>query len=267
MKPEKRDLTFLDRPELTRLIFYPRKPMGHTRETDDSFSLSFYVDKGIEIVGRFYRTEDYQQAPTILFFHGNGEIATDYDFIGPSYQQMGINFFVADYRGYGLSGGKSSFSSMIEDAHSIFHSFREWLVNNEYTGPISVMGRSLGSASAIELANNYQSQLSCLIIESGFAYTFNLLQRLGIPSSLLPPELEELASSLPLVKMIKIPALIIHGEDDLIIPLEDGIALYKNLASEDKEILIIPKAGHNDLLLVGPQDYMAAIQKIITQSK
>ncbi|MFX0053169.1 MAG: alpha/beta hydrolase, partial [Candidatus Hermodarchaeota archaeon] len=132
---------------------------------------------------------------------------------------------------------------------------------------ISVMGRSLGSASAIELANKYQSQLSCLIIESGFAYTFNLLQRLGIPSSLLPPELEELASSLPLVKTIKIPALIIHGEDDLIIPLEDGIALYKNLASEDKEMLIIPKAGHNDLLLVGPQDYMAAIQKIIMQSK
>jgi pimeloyl-ACP methyl ester carboxylesterase len=235
MNSEKRDLSFLDRPEITRLIFYPRKQIGSVRETEDSFSLSFYVDKDVEIVGRFYRTEKYQQAPTILFFHGNGEIATDYDFIGPSYQQMGINFFVADYRGYGLSGGEPSFSSMVDDAHSIFHSFREWLVNNEFGGPISIMGRSLGSASAIELANIYQTQLSCLIIESGFVYTYNLLRRLGIPSSFLPPKLEELASTLPLIKTVKIPTLVIHGEIDVIIPLEDGIALYKNLASEDMQ--------------------------------
>ncbi|MFX0211288.1 MAG: alpha/beta hydrolase [Candidatus Hodarchaeota archaeon] len=264
MNPQKRDLTFLDHPDMVRLIFYPRKQQGAVRETKDTFSLSFTVDQDINIVGRFFLTNEYKRSPTILFFHGNGEIATDYDFIGPTYQQMGINFFVADYRGYGQSDGHPSFSSMISDAHEIYQQFREYLTNNNYYGPVSVMGRSLGSASAIEIANHYQDQLACLIIESGFANTYNLLKRLSIPSSLLPPEKEEEASTLAIIRIVKIPTLFIHGENDMIIPLEEGVALHKNIASENKEILIIPGAGHNDLLLYGPEDYMAAIKKIIT---
>ncbi|UCE13491.1 MAG: alpha/beta hydrolase [Candidatus Heimdallarchaeota archaeon] len=266
MNPTERDLTFLDLPELTRLIFYPRRHQGSIRETKDTYSLSFAVEKDIDIVGRFYCARDYRFAPTILFFHGNGEIATDYDFIGPTYQQMGINFFVADYRGYGKSDGSPSFSNMINDGHIIYQKFRQYLLNNEFTGPVSVMGRSLGSASAIELASCYQEQLGCLIIESGFAYTFNLLKRLGIPSSVLPVEREEEVSTLPLIKNVLIPLLVIHGESDMIIPLEDGAALYKHTGSERKELLIIPRAGHNDLLLRGSDDYMAAVHKIITET-
>lgn len=266
MTPEERKLTFLDRPEIVRLIFYPRRHQGAIRETKDTYSLSITINKDINIVGRFYRTNEYKLAPTILFFHGNGEIATDYDFIGPTYQQMGINFFVADYRGYGQSDGHPSFSSMIADAHVIYQSFRKYLSENNFLGSVSVMGRSLGSASAIEIAAHYQSQLACLIIESGFASTYNLLRRLGIPSSLLLPEKEEAASTLPLTKKVKIPTLFIHGENDMIIPLEDGIALHKNVASENKNILIVPGAGHNDLLLIGPDDYMEAIEKIISET-
>lgn len=173
---------------------------------------------------------------------------------------------MTDYRGYGQSSGHPSFSNMIKDAHVIYKQFREYLSNNGFTGPVSVMGRSLGSASAIELASHYQAQLACLIIESGFAHTYNLLRRLGIPSSLLPPNREKEASTLPLIKKVTIPTLIIHGENDVIIPLEDGVALHKNVSSENKEILIIPKAGHNDLLYFGPEDYMAAIKKIITEN-
>jgi pimeloyl-ACP methyl ester carboxylesterase len=264
MKPSKRDYTFLD--PFSNMIFYPRKPYGSIKENEKMFSVAFTVDENIQTVGRFYKTEEYKKAPVILFFHGNGEIAADYDFIGPTYQQMGVNFFVADYRGYGLSDGTPSFSNMINDAHKIFHAFVEYLPRNEFLGPISVMGRSLGSASAIDLVAHYQDQLTCLIIESGFAYPYNLLQRLGIPSSALPPDKESEVSPLKFMESISIPTLVIHGERDMIIPLEDGVALYRNVQTEEKELLIIPQAGHNDLLLHGSQDYMAAIQKIIFES-
>ncbi|UCG04531.1 MAG: alpha/beta hydrolase [Candidatus Heimdallarchaeota archaeon] len=266
MSSEERDLTFLDHPDLVRFIFYPRRHQGASRETNDTYSLTIPIKGDINIVGRFYRTNEYKLAPTILFFHGNGEIATDYDFIGPTYQQLGINLFVADYRGYGQSTGYPTFSSMIKDAHAIYQEFRKYLFENKFLGSVSVMGRSLGSASAIEIAAHYQNQLVCLIIESGFAYTYNLLRRLGIPSSMLPPEKEEVASTLPLIKNVRIPSLFIHGENDVIIPLEDGVALHKNVASEEKNILIVPGAGHNDLLLIGPEDYMAAIKKIISEN-
>ncbi|MFX0122354.1 MAG: alpha/beta hydrolase [Candidatus Hodarchaeota archaeon] len=266
MNPDERNLTFLDHPTMVRLIFYPRRHHGTIRETKDTFSLSIPINEDIKIVGRFYLTNEFKFAPTILFFHGNGEIASDYDFIGPTYQQMGINFFVADYRGYGQSDGYPSFSNMIGDAHVIYQSLRTYLFENNFLGSVSVMGRSLGSAPAIEIAANYQSQLACLIIESGFAYTYNLLKRLGISSSLLPPEKEEIASTLPLIKKVRIPALFIHGENNMIIPLEDGIALHKYVATEKKYILIVPGAGHNDLLLIGPEDYMEAINRIINET-
>lgn len=92
MNLPERDLTYLDLPEMVRLIFYPRKHQGTVRETEDTYSISFTVDEDIKIIGRFYKAEDNKNAPTILFFHGNGEIVTDYDFIGPTYQQMRINF-------------------------------------------------------------------------------------------------------------------------------------------------------------------------------
>ncbi|MFX1515200.1 MAG: alpha/beta hydrolase [Promethearchaeota archaeon] len=266
MSLEERDLSFLDHPDFVRFIFYPRRHHGALRETDDTFSLSIPISDGINIVGRFYRTNNFKLAPTILFFHGNGEIATDYDFIGPTYQQMGINLFVADYRGYGQSDGHPSFSNMIKDAHMIYQGLRTYLLENQFSGSVSVMGRSLGSASAIEIATHYQNQLACLIIESGFAYTYNLLRRLGIPSNLLPPEKEEIASNLPSIRKIKIPSLFIHGENDMIIPLDDGVSLHKNVASENKNILIVPRAGHNDLLLLAPDDYMEAIRKIINDT-
>ena len=262
---DERDLSFLDHPELIRYIFYPRRHQGAVRESSDTYSLSISIEEGINIVGRFYRTNEYKFAPTILYFHGNGEIATDYDFIGPTYQQMGINLFVVDYRGYGQSDGSPSFSSMIKDAHVIYQKFRTYLLENQFLGPLSVMGRSLGSASAIELAVHYQNQLACLIIESGFAHTYKLLRRLGI-SSTLPPEKEGIASNLPFIRKVKIPSLFIHGENDMIIPLGDGVALHKNVSSVNKNILIVPRAGHNDLLLLGPDDYMEAIRKIISET-
>ena len=267
MSPVKRDLAFLDQEIIQQLVFYPRKHHGPPpREVSDTFSLKFKISENIQITGRFYLSNNSKKSPTILFFHGNGEIASDYDFIGPSYQQRGINFFAVDYRGYGDSSGSPSFSAMINDSHLIFQQFQDYLLNNGFSGSISIMGRSLGSASAIELASHYQDQISCLIIESGFVETFNLLRRLGVPSSLLPADQEETASSLSLIKQIKIPSLVIHGENDMIIPLNDGILLYNNIASETKEILIIPRAGHNDLLLQGPNDYMDAIVKIIFES-
>ena len=267
MSPAERDLTFLDNELIVQRVFYPRKHHGSPpRENNTTFSIEFKISNNIQITGRFYLAENSKISPIILFFHGNGEIASDYDFIAPSYQQMGINFFVADYRGYGSSNGTPSFSKMISDSHVIYQQFREYLLKNGFTGLITVMGRSLGSASAIELASQYQDQIACLIIESGFAHTFDLLRRLGVPSSLLPVDKEEEVSALPLVKKIKIPFLLIHGENDIIIPLSDGISLYNTITSETKAILIIPRAGHNDLLLMGPEDYMEAVRKIVFQS-
>ena len=104
----------------------------------------------------------------------------DYDDMGPIYNRLGINFFPVDYRGYGRSGGQPSITSMMQDCHKILHYVAAWLPENGYNGPLLLMGRSLGSASVLELVAAYPEKVAGLIIESGFALAGPLLQLLGI---------------------------------------------------------------------------------------
>ncbi|MHA1977576.1 MAG: alpha/beta hydrolase [Candidatus Hodarchaeales archaeon] len=258
---KKRDFAFLEIPFINQMIFYPRKEPIIPDDKENRCLVCFKVEGTLEICGFLHKAS--KQAPTILFFHGNGEIAQDYHELAPEYQKRGMNLFVVDYRGYGQSGGEPSFSNMLNDSHKIYQQFKEYLSINGYTGPLSVMGRSLGSASAIELASSYQDDFANLIVESGFAYTYELLQRLGIPRKFLPEDKEEEISPLPLMNELRIPTLIIHGETDFIIPANNGYALYENCASDNKKLVVIPKAGHNDLLYLGFEQYMNAIEAFI----
>ena len=51
----------------------------------------------------------------------------------------------------------------------------------------------------------------------------------------------------------------IHGEDDWIIPFSDGRRLFDTSAAPHKRLLAIPGAGHNDLMMVGVDQYFPAI--------
>jgi pimeloyl-ACP methyl ester carboxylesterase len=54
------------------------------------------------------------------------------------------------------------------------------LKENNIEGKIIIMGRSLGSASALEICSYYHEKIDGLIVESGFAYAIPLLLRARI---------------------------------------------------------------------------------------
>jgi len=247
----------LDDPEILRYVFYPRKDDRPMPSVQNATNVLVPVEGEISIGCRFYHAQE--RGPSILFFHGNGEIVSDYDFIAPLYAERGLNLFVADYRGYGFSGGTPTVSAMIRDAHPILDYFLEFLKKNRYTGPVVVMGRSLGSAPALELGSKHPDRLQGLIIESGFARTFDLLKSLGIPLPTPPPAEDTVVSNLQKISQIILPTLVIHAERDHIIPLQHGRDLYEACPSSDKKLVIIPGANHNDLLMVGQAQYFEAI--------
>ncbi|MBI3040496.1 MAG: hypothetical protein HYY80_02395 [Chloroflexi bacterium] len=47
------------------------------------------------------------------------------------------------------------------------------------------------------------------------------------------------------------------------ITIDEGKELYQSSGSRDKEILIVPGAGHNDIMLVQPSLYFDTIEKFI----
>jgi alpha-beta hydrolase superfamily lysophospholipase len=200
----------------------------------------------------------------VLYFHGNGEIASDYDEVGAVFNGIGINLFVADYRGYGRSSGSPTLSLMIKDAHPIYEGFKVVLREQGYSGKLFIMGRSLGSASAIELAYHYQRELSGMIIESGIADMFKLMSTVGFPISLLGIDNTQTPTSLELIRKIKIPTLILHGEFDQIVPVEEGKANFENVAAKDKRLVIIPGVDHNTIFALGANQYLEALKEFVS---
>lgn len=251
------DYSALDKPEILHHIFYPRQEW-RAPASPSSRDISIPVDRDIAIVARFHHAD--RQSPTILFFHGNGEVVSDYDDLGPLYSRMGINFLVVDYRGYGSSGGSPSVSAMMSDCLAIYEFSRKWLAENGYTGPFMVMGRSLGSASALELAWRHPDVLDGLIIESGFAYAEPLLQLLGVDLRKVNLSPDKAFHNTEKIKAFHKPVLIIHAEFDHIIPFSDARALYNASVSSDKTLLRIPGANHNDIFLRGLTEYMASVK-------
>lgn len=276
--PHSPDYTILDHPRVLDHLFHPIKDsfLG----SDNNNHLLIPVADGIDIGACVHMTEDIN-SPTILFFHGNGEIASDYNDLGDVYRNMGINFIVVDYRGYGRSSGNPTVFGMMHDCHVILDFFRQFLIEKGYSGSLTVMGRSLGSASALELASSASTEILSstgsslpsasiepspfdnLIIESGFAHTSPLLEVLGISPASIGFKEEQGFRHIEKIARWKNPTLIIHAEYDHIIPFTDGEALFNACGSEKKTLIKIPGANHNDIFMRGMKLYMDGIKEFL----
>jgi len=253
------DFSSLDVPEVLTRLFYPRADFETSAAVTDAHDLLIPVTEGVRIHARFHGSS--RDAPTILFFHGNGEIVSDYDDMAALYNERHINFLPADYRGYGLSNGGPSITNMMRDCHVIFDFTQKWLKEEGYGGPLIVMGRSLGSASALELAAHYSEFLGGLIVESGFATMEPLFDLLDIHRDISENQRKGLRNLAKIAKF-KGPTLVIHAEFDHIIPFLDGQALFEASPSEDKSFLKIPGANHNDIFYWGMTAYMKAVAEL-----
>ena len=248
----------LDQPEIGAVLFHPRPEYPGVPETAEERTVRFTSAEGGVIGGRLYAAGP--AAPVILFFHGNGEIASDYDDLAPLYRQLGLTLLVVDYRGYGISTGQPTASGLVADALAVFDQAPAVLAAAGLTPKrLLVMGRSMGSAAALAVAEAKGTALAGLIIESGFADSLPLVERLG---GRLPPGANEGRDgfgSLARIARVTVPTLIIHGAEDWIIPFSDGQRLYEAAGAADKRLLRIDGAGHNDLMMVGVKAYFQAI--------
>jgi pimeloyl-ACP methyl ester carboxylesterase len=254
----------LDRPESLWVLFHPRRDYGVVPPAGVSL-VSVEVEPGVAVGGRLHSAAD--NSPAILYFHGNGEIAADYDSIAPLYTRLGITLLVVDYRGYGRSGGAPTADALLADAVAVFDDVgRIFAENGLAPMQLYVMGRSLGSAAAIEVALHAGGQLAGLIVESGFADTFALLTRVGGRIQGLEHLDEEQDGFGNPAKMSRITtrALVIHGQNDVLIPASDGHELYRCCAALDKRLVLIPGAGHNDLMMVGMAQYFEAMRAFVS---
>ncbi len=253
------ELSFLNQTEILEIIF----PIAYSFYKEDSPSKAnihyIEVEPKIRIGCGFWVKE--KSYPSILYFGGNGETVGDYDEIALFYNKIGINFFMADYRGYGMSNGKPTVFNTLNDSHIIFKEFKK-IIKKDFNSNIFIMGRSLGSMPALEIVFHHQNDVSGLIIESGRA---NNLRKIwcylkASEREILLDEKNCLLNEMK-IKQIKKPTLIIHGQMDNMVDPEEGKKLFENSGAEDKEIFIIPHADHNTI--IGMDKYFPKIEEFV----
>jgi pimeloyl-ACP methyl ester carboxylesterase len=237
----------IDNPVVSNIVFYPRKTPIPTNLPANIKILKLKIKKDI-IIGGIFCINDATY-PTILLFHGNGEVALDYLHFTNFFFNCKINLAVVDFRGYGFSTGEPYYTSLLTDALPIYDAVKEWLINHNFKISIFVEGRSLGSACASEIGAKNPSGLKGVIFESGFASIFNMMTRLfRVSSPELTPELVSLYSNDIRLQNFTRPVLIIHGNSDWIIPLSEAELIYKNLPNSiEKTFIKLQGAGHNDI--------------------
>lgn len=251
------DYSALDRPDVLMFLFHPRKSAPSAENRDNLQEVRIPVADGIAVGARFHLAD--AGGPTLLFFHGNGEIVADYEDIAPLFNRHGISFLAVDYRGYGISDGTPTVSAMMADCHRIFDFIEKWKKGKGFSGPMIVMGRSLGSASALELAASHRDRVDGLIIESGFAWAGPLLRRLGVDTEGIGFDESAGFANVDKIESFDKPTAIIHAEFDHIIPFSDGKALYDASPADQKTLVTIFRANHNDIFLRGLDRYLEAV--------
>jgi uncharacterized protein len=192
---------------------------------------------------------------TLCWFHGNaGNISHRVHHLGYLHRRFGLNVFIFDYRGYGQSqGGRFRLSERgtyrdAEGALAYLASRRE-LASTQ----LVYFGQSLGAAVAVEVARRHPP--AGLVIETTFS-TLKDVARVHypyVPLWLLQTKYET-AAKLP---ELQIPLLILHGDQDEVVPLAQAERLYA-AANEPKTLAVVHGARHNDIYIVGSAEYFAA---------
>lgn len=238
----------MEHPAIKAAIFHPRDDWRPP--TASAFDQEIEMEPGVSLPLRYHLGAADSAAPNLLFFHGNAEVAADYDELAPRFNAAGINLVVAEYRGYGAAGGSPSVASMIDDARKLLPAVRSTLSEQGKSGRLGVMGRSLGSVPAIDLAVTAPAgEVEGLIIESGIAQTIPFLLALGVDvqDSGLHSEADGFCN-VQKIALYEKPTYILHAQYDEIIPVGLAESLQACSGAQSKEFQMVPGAGHNDII-------------------
>ena len=188
------------------------------------------------------------QKKTLLFFHGNaGNISHRLDRIITLGKDLPFRVLMVDYRGYGLSTGNPKEEGLYLDALASYQYLRD---QGLAAKDIILFGESLGGAVAVYLAS--KREISHIIVESSFSCIRDMAATMFpfVPKAMVP----NLFPSIDYAKGIRIPAYVIHGSRDSLIPIELGRRLFAAFPNAI-ELFEVPGADHNDVYIVGGSAY------------
>jgi hypothetical protein len=194
----------------------------------------------------------------VLMFHGNFGNATQRLPFARDLAMLGVSVLVPDYRGYGFSEGTPTEAGLYRDADAAWRH-----VTDDLGYPperVIVMGRSLGGAVAVELLS--RERAAGLVLVSTLRSARAMARSMGL--GLLAPLVGRRLDSESRIPTLGVPLLVFHGEDDEIVPVEQGQTLYDRAAGP-KALHRIPGARHNDIIEVAGDRFWTPLGSFLEQ--
>jgi pimeloyl-ACP methyl ester carboxylesterase len=191
----------------------------------------------------------------VVYFHGNGGNLSMWADILVPVARGGFDVIAFDYRGYGVSDGSPTESGLYRDVDAVLTVAHGKL--RRAGAPMIYWGRSLGTTMAAYAATVQRP--AGVILEAGFPSMQSVIR--GNPvlavaalfSSYQFPTARYLASA-------KVPALVLHGDADRVIPYQLGRELYEAIPGP-KDFVTIRGGDHNDATPRDAAAYWTAIER------
>ncbi len=244
--------------QLERLfVFFPTSELRYTPDQVglDFEDVYFTTEDGRRLHGWFVAGSN---DTTWLWFHGNGgNMGYRVEEMALVHWRLGVNQFIFDYRGYGQSAGRPSEQGIYRDARAAL----AYLQSRPDVLPEKIVyfGRSIGAAVAVELAAS-RPPLG-LVLVAPFT-SLGDMATVAYPRLPLRWLVGNRYNSLALLPQVYRPLLILHGDQDEIVPLSQSERLLQ-VANLPKALKVLPGAGHNDTYIAGGNVYWDALREFL----
>jgi hypothetical protein len=242
-----------------RLMYFPfgRVPDPSAVDLERASAVTFDTSDGLTLNGWFIAPASAPRS-TLVVFNGNGGNRAHRASLARALAAEGFAVLLLDYRGYGGNPGSPTEAGLKADARAA----REYLLRRKDIDAkrLVYFGESLGSAVAVELAAEHPP--AALILRSPFTSAVDVGQ---FHYRFLPVGwmLRDRFQSIDRIAQVRAPVLVIAGDRDDIVPVDQSKRLYE-AAHAPKKLVIISGADHNDDALQAGPEMIDAILQFLT---
>ena len=190
----------------------------------------------------------------------HGYLSSSLDMLGFIYEthRRGYNVLAPDLRACGLSEGK--YTGMGWPEHYDLVTWISKIIQIDPQAEIMLLGASLGGTVVMNTIGDYlPANVKCAVDDSGFSdlkevLLYHIEKLTGLNGEYIMPGLDLLVrknlhyamqevSTKRQLKQSRIPLMIIHGENDTIVPVRMGYDCYY-ATNAPKELWVVPECGH-----------------------
>ena len=230
---------------------------------------------GLRLRG-WYIPAERRPKGTIIIYHGYGQNRSGDVGKAFRYGRMGFNVSMIDFRAHGESQGFLTTIGLYERAD--VKAAYDW-VKARTTSPVILNGTSMGAAAILSAVAYYRDfKPDLCILESCFG-TIRQAVRGSLRSSNFPqdPLVDGMVfwSSVQLwhwmydfkpqafARNVTCPTLVLWGDRDPRVTREETYAIYHNLSSRKKQLVIFNRGGHEGLVGQNPDLWLEMVARFL----